>query len=64
MSVYHKHRRPYPRQRKPARTVFTPGLWSSWLKEQPWAKPRDKTTQRLRAGIAEFRQLANKEMRP
>lgn len=64
MSVYHHNRRAYPRQRKARRTTFTPSLWQQWLREAPWAAPLDQTTRQLRAGIAEFRQLANKELRP
>ena len=51
-----KHRKPYPRDRNRPKTAFTPAIWSRWLSEQQWAKlPPDRTTLRLREGIAEFR---------
>jgi hypothetical protein len=46
-----KQRKPYPRVRKPRKTVFTPAIWAHWL-----TPPPKETTLRLRAGIAEFRQ--------
>jgi hypothetical protein len=46
-----KPRKPYPRVRKPRKTVFTPAIWARWL-----TPPPDERTLRLRAGIAEFRQ--------
>jgi hypothetical protein len=51
-----KRRKPYPKERDPRRTRFTLAMWARWLSEQRWAKvPLDRTTLRLRAGIAEFR---------
>jgi hypothetical protein len=55
MSTY-KSRKPYPRVRKPRKTVFTPAIWAQWMVENGWlAPPPDKRTLHLRAGIAEFR---------
>lgn len=51
-----KPRKPYPRVRKPRKTVFTPAIWAKWMVENGWlAPPPDKGTLLLRAGIAEFR---------
>jgi hypothetical protein len=60
-------RKPYPKHRERPRTAFTPAMWSRWLTEQPWAKvPPDRTTLRLREGIAEFRLrlFGNQEPQP
>jgi hypothetical protein len=57
-----KQRKPYPRVRKPRKTVFTPAIWARWL-----TPPPDERTLRLRAGIAEFRRslrfISNREAR-
>jgi hypothetical protein len=51
-----KRRKPYPRVRKPRKTVFTPSVWAQWMIEKGWLAPLpDETTVHLRAGIAEFR---------
>jgi hypothetical protein len=55
-----KHRKPYPRVRKPRKTVCTPAIWARWLTP-------DERTLHLRAGIAEFRRslrfISNREAR-
>jgi hypothetical protein len=52
----HKRRKPYPRVRKPRKTVFTPAIWTRWMVEKGWLRaPPDEETLHLRAGIAEFR---------
>jgi len=52
----YKSRKPYPRIRKPRKTVFTRAIWVQWMIEKGWltALP-DERTLHLRAGIAEFR---------
>lgn len=50
-------RKPYPRVRKPRKTVFTPTIWLRWMIEGGWLiQPPDQKTLHLRAGIEEFRQ--------
>jgi hypothetical protein len=52
-----KRRKPYPRLRKPRKTVFTPAMWVQWMVEKAWLTgPPDERTLQRRAGIAEFRQ--------
>jgi hypothetical protein len=51
-----KRRKPYPRERRPRKTVFTPAVWARWMVEKGWLTvPPDERTLQLRAGIAEFR---------
>jgi hypothetical protein len=58
-------RKPYPKERDPRKTVFTPTMWSRWLREQPWAtKAPDNQTLRLREGITEFRRHLGIVTRP
>ena len=52
-------RRPYPKQRDPRKTVFTPELWQLW-----WVERRpDANVRRLRRGIADLRRRL-REVRP
>jgi hypothetical protein len=54
--LINKRRKPYPRVRKPRKTVFTPAIWVQWMVEKGWlTAPPDERTLQLRAGIAEFR---------
>jgi hypothetical protein len=54
--LINKRRKPYPRARKPRKTVFTPAIWTRWMVEKGWLRaPPDEKTLHLRAGIAEFR---------
>jgi len=53
---YIQRRKPYPRVRKPSKTVFTPAMWARWLVDQAWANSRpDEPALHLRAGIADLR---------
>jgi hypothetical protein len=58
-----KRRKPYPRVRKPRKTVFTPTMWVRWMVENGWlTAPRDDRTVQLRAGIEEFRHRLGGEL--
>jgi hypothetical protein len=64
-----KRRKPYPRSRKPRKTVFTPAMWKRWLLEEPRLRSStDRTARHLRAGIDDFRRrlqgASHREVRP
>ena len=46
----HTARRPNPRDRRSAKSHFSPEMWFRWMAERT-----DRRTARLRAGIAAFR---------